>query len=62
MPSRQDESRPNNTNRIILLDDDEVSYWTRKWGLSEEELVEAVRAVGARSAAVARHLGRSEYD
>ena len=49
-------------SRIALQEEHEVRYWTHKWGISEDELTEAVNAVGHNSAAVARHLGRSEYN
>jgi len=54
--------RPHDTSRISLEDDGDVRFWTRKWGITEDELADAVHSVGSVSAAVARHLGRSEYD
>jgi hypothetical protein len=53
---------PQDRSRIALGEAHEVRYWTHKWGISEDELAAAVAAVGHGSAAVARHLGRSEYD
>jgi hypothetical protein len=53
---------PQDRSRIALEEPHEVRYWTHKWGISRDELAEAVHAVGHGSAAVARHLGRSEYD
>ena len=53
---------PQDSSRIALEEDYEVRYWTKKWGISERELRDAVAAAGHGSAAVARHLGRSEYD
>jgi len=49
-------------SRIALGQEHEVRYWTEKWGISRDELADAVNAVGNSAAAVARHLGRSEYD
>jgi hypothetical protein len=54
--------RPQDASRIALEEDYEVRYWTQKWGITRDELAEAVAKVGHSAAAVARHLGRSEYD
>jgi len=54
--------RPQDSSRIALEEEHEVRYWTSKWGITREELAEAVARVGRGAAAVARHLGRSEYD
>jgi hypothetical protein len=53
---------PQDASRIALGEDYEVRYWTEKWGITEDELADAVREVGHSSAAVARHLGQSEYE
>ena len=37
----------------------EVDYWTKKWGVSAQQLRSAVSAVGVNAANVARHLGKS---
>lgn len=55
------ERRPQDASRISLEQDYEVRYWTEKWNISREELAEAVQKVGHGAAAVARHLGRSDY-
>jgi hypothetical protein len=54
--------RPQEASRIALEEEHEIRYWTTKWGISREELADAVARVGHGAAAVARHLGRSEYD
>ena len=54
--------RPQDASRIALEEDYEVRYWTQKWGITQDELADAVAKVGHSAAAVARHLGRSEYD
>jgi hypothetical protein len=54
--------RPQDASRIALEEEHEVRYWTTKWGITRDELAEAVERVGHGAAAVARHLGRSEYD
>lgn len=45
--------------RISLSEDYEVRYWTDKFGVSREELRDAVDKVGDRAAAVAQELGRA---
>jgi hypothetical protein len=54
--------RPRDASRIAIEEEHEVRYWTTKWGITRQELTEAVARVGHSAAAVARHLGRSEYD
>ena len=41
-----------------MSEDYEVAYWSKKWGVSREQLAEAVRKVGPMSAAVAKALGK----
>jgi hypothetical protein len=53
---------PQDRTRIALGEEHEVRYWTNKWGISRDELADAVKAVGNSAAAVARHLGRSDYE
>lgn len=36
----------------------EVEYWTKKWGITHQQLRTAVAAVGPAAAAVARYLGK----
>jgi hypothetical protein len=55
------ERRPQDASRISLEEDYEVRYWTNKWNITREELADAVQQVGHGAAAVARHLGRSDY-
>jgi len=45
-------------HRINLSEDDEVQYWTQALGVSEDELREAVKAVGSTSEAVRSHLAQ----
>ena len=46
------------TFRITTREKAEVDYWTRRFGVSREELLSAVRAVGDREENVRRHLGK----
>ncbi len=43
-------------SRINLHEDYEVRYWTEKFGVSKEQLEEAVRKVGSSASAVAMEL------
>jgi Protein of unknown function (DUF3606) len=45
--------------RVNVHEDHEVRYWTKKWGVTKEQLVEAVQRVGVSVRAVARKLGKS---
>jgi hypothetical protein len=38
----------------------EVRYWTEKWGVTQEQLVEAVHKAGVSAEAVARQLGKTQ--
>lgn len=44
--------------RISLTQEHEVRYWTKKWGITREELEAAVKAAGPMAAKVAAHLGK----
>ena len=46
-------------SRVNIHEDYEVQYWTKKWGVSKEQLAEAVQKAGVSAEAVARHLGRT---
>lgn len=50
--------RPQDSSRIALGEDYEVRYWTDKFGVSRDELAEAVKAVGNGADAVALYLGK----
>ncbi len=47
---------PQDASRIALNEDYEVDYWTGKFGVSRDQLAEAVNAVGNSAEAVERHL------
>lgn len=44
--------------RINMNEDYEVRYWTQKWNVSREELVDAVRSAGVMVKDVAKKLGK----
>jgi Protein of unknown function (DUF3606) len=46
-------------SRVNVHEDYEVRYWTEKWGVTKDQLVEAVQRAGASVQAVARELGKS---
>jgi hypothetical protein len=50
--------RPQDSTRISLSEDYEVDYWTDKFGVSREQLKEAVGAVGNSAEAVRNYLGK----
>jgi len=45
--------------RVNVHEDYEVRYWTEKWGVTKDQLVEAVERAGVSVQAVARELGKS---
>ena len=44
--------------RVNVNEDHEVRDWTKKWGVTKEQLMAAVRQVGVSVAAVAKQLGK----
>ena len=58
MADDRSERCPGDRQRINMSEDSEVTYWSKKWGVSREQLIEAVRKVGPMSAAVGRLLGK----
>ena len=59
MADDRSERGPRDRQRINMCEDYEVTYWSKKWSVSREQLAEAVRKVGPMSAAVGRLLGKS---
>ena len=45
-------------SRINLSERYEVDYWTKKFGVSESKLEQAVKAVGSSASAVEEHLNK----
>ncbi|PZR86544.1 MAG: DUF3606 domain-containing protein [Stutzerimonas stutzeri] len=50
---------PQDRSRISLSEDYEVRYWTDKFGISKEQLEDAVKKVGSSADAVEAELRRS---
>ena len=51
---------PADRSRVNVHEDHEVRYWTEKWGVSETQLVAAVRKVGVSADAVAQALRKED--
>ena len=49
---------PEDPTKINVHESWEVRYWTNKWNITEQQLKDAVRAVGVQTKDVARHLGK----
>lgn len=49
---------PRDAERVNVNEDYEVRYWTQKWGVSEQQLRDAVKRVGVMSKDVAKALGK----
>jgi hypothetical protein len=60
MPDDPTKRGPQDRSRISLEEDYEVRYWTRRFGVSKEELAEAVGAVGHSVERVSEHLGTKQ--
>jgi hypothetical protein len=58
MSDNTNDRGPADRSRISLEQDHEVRYWTSALGCTEEELRQAVAAVGASAEAVRTSLGR----
>jgi hypothetical protein len=52
--------RPQDSSRIAMNEPYEVRWWTHHFGVSQQELQNAVNAVGHSAANVARHLGKPQ--
>jgi len=51
---------PQDRSKVNLSEQYEVDYWTKKWGISEDQLKAAVKKAGGSSVeAVAKALGKS---
>jgi hypothetical protein len=48
--------RPQDSSRININEPYEVTYWTHHFGVTKEQLIAAVKAVGVMADAVRKHL------
>ena len=58
MPDDLNIRRPQDPTKININEEWEVRYWTQKWSISREQLIQAVRQVGVQTARVAQYLGK----
>jgi uncharacterized protein DUF3606 len=56
----QDEARPTDAKFISFDGDDEIEYWTEKFGVTRAHLARAVGRVGRSAEAVGRYLKRPD--
>ncbi|AWM88319.1 DUF3606 domain-containing protein [Microvirga sp. 17 mud 1-3] len=49
---------PQDASRINVHEDWEVRYWTGKWNVSRQQLMDTVRRVGVQVSDVAKALGK----
>lgn len=49
---------PQDRSRVNVNEPWELQYWSRKFGVSEEQLKDAVKAAGTSADAVGKHLGK----
>ena len=47
---------PQDSSRVSVNEDYELFYWTKRFGITKDELKEAVKAVGTSVSALERHL------
>jgi Protein of unknown function (DUF3606) len=47
---------PQDRDRVNVHEDYELRYWTHKWGVTEQQLRDAVKKVGVMAADVEREL------
>ena len=50
---------PQDRSSINTSEDWEVQWWTQKFGVTSEQIINAVQAVGPSAEAVAKKLGKS---
>lgn len=59
MSDDKSQRAPADASRINMGEDYEVQYWTKRFGVSREELQNAVDRAGVSADAVARELGKT---
>lgn len=50
--------KPLDSTRIDVNEDWELDHWSKKFGVTKEQLKEAVETVGTSAAAVQKYLGK----
>ncbi|MFO1497139.1 MAG: DUF3606 domain-containing protein [Verrucomicrobiota bacterium] len=56
MPDDKSKTRPQDASRINIHEDYELRAWSTKFGVSTDQLREAVKKVGTSAEAVEKHL------
>lgn len=49
---------PQDRSRVNVNEEWELQYWSKKFGVSAQQLRDAVKAVGTSADAVGKHLGK----
>lgn len=50
--------RPQDATKVNVNESWELNYWSEKFGVTKDQLKNAVKAVGTSAAAVKKHLGK----
>ncbi|AZA90046.1 Protein of uncharacterised function (DUF3606) [Chryseobacterium nakagawai] len=50
--------RPQDATKVNVNESWELEYWSKKFGVTKEQLKDAVKAVGVSTAAVQKYLGK----
>ncbi len=50
--------RPQDATKVNVNESWELEYWSKKFGVTKEQLKNAVKAVGVSAAAVQKYLGK----
>lgn len=50
--------RPQDATKVNVNESWELEYWSKKFGVTKEQLKSAVKAVGVSAAAVQKYLGK----
>lgn len=51
--------QPEDPTKVNVNEKWEVDYWTNKWGVTEQQLRDAVKSVGVMTKDVAKKLGKT---
>lgn len=52
------EKRPQDATKVNVNESWELEYWSKKFGVTKDQLKNAVKAVGVSAAAVKKYLGK----
>jgi hypothetical protein len=56
MPDDPNKPGPPDSRRVNIHEEHELDYWTKEFGVSKEELIKAVDAVGTSAEEVKKYL------